>query len=66
MLAERSGVIALVYARAGARSVPVVVIPRIGAAVGSALGSASSDPVQSVSPDQIRHFRNEKESGAEM
>lgn len=69
MLTERSAVIALVYAQAGAQSAPVVVTPRIGRVVGNALGSASSDPVQipqSVSPGQIRHFRNEQRSGAEM
>lgn len=66
MLTERSAVIALVYAQAGAQSAPVVVTPRIGRAVGNALGSASSDPMHSVSPGQIRHFRNEKGSGAEM
>lgn len=49
MLSERSVVIALVYAQAGAQSAPVVVTPRIGRAVGNALGSASFDPVQSVS-----------------
>lgn len=49
MLTERSVVIALVYAKAGAQSAPVVVTPRIGRAVGNALGSASFDPVQSVS-----------------
>ena len=66
MLTERSAVIALVYAQAGAQSAPVVVTPRIGRAVRNALGSASSDPVQSVSPGQIRYFRNERGSGAEM
>ena len=49
MLTERSVVIALVYAKAGAQSAPVVVTPRIGRAVGNALGSVSFDPVQSVS-----------------
>ena len=49
MLTERSAVIALVYAQAGAQSAPVNVTPRIGRAVENALGSASSDPVQSVS-----------------
>ena len=46
MLTERSAVIALVYAQAGAQSAPVNVTPQIGRAVGNALGSASSDPVQ--------------------
>lgn len=66
MLTERSAVIALVYAQADAQGAPVNVTPQIGRAVGNALGSASSDPVQSVSLGQIRHFRNEKGSGAEM
>ena len=66
MLTERSAVIALVYAQDGAQSAPVNVTPQIGRAVGNALGSASSDPVQSVSLGQIRHFGNEKGSGAEM
>ena len=52
MLTERSAVIALVYAQAGAQSAPVNVTPRIGRAVGNALGSASSDPVKSVSRAQ--------------
>ena len=52
MLTERSAVIALVYAQAGAQSAPVNVTPRIGRAVGNALGSTSSDPVKSVSRAQ--------------